>query len=635
MNEERGKTMNTKKVMSIVTATSMLVLSVSGCSLLGGKDRQAIEDAATGYIDAVNAGKFNKSLKFVEDEEDFFQENEIPSDQADLIAAVMGASEITVENIEAKKDQGSADIVFTMPDLDEIADEGYSLDEFIDAIEDIEGTVEETVEFSFVKDGEDWLIEADSTEEYYNFLMSIGEGIEFSGLSETAALETVDTLVNLLREGDLQGVAAICGETEELDFSDLEEEGMDVNSIINVFSAYYTGLDYTSEVTEVTEDAITVSLTGTAPDAQTAIEETFSDPDTVAPLLADVYESYLNGDNGDMSAAYSSVYSLIGESIVSADTIPYSSSVVVTADEEGNLFAEPADDFIFDFDSIDIGTMLSSDEAVMAAFDLLLEQGRISQSDYDMYTAAYGGGSSTTVTSSSGITLEVLETGSDFYLSDYSITNDDVEILVRTMAYYNTGDTFTYDLTVNGEEYASGATFEMDDDMDDRIEIEIPYENSPAGVYDLTVYDYEATTVLAHIVLTVADSVGEAPETASFGTSMSYDNTGSDFYTFHFYDVSGNALDGASEYSSTDGTVRFTVRTWDYYDEGDVVTCAVYRDGAYVESIESVSEDDSNDTFPFVYEPDGGVEPGDYTFIISDVNSPATLVIAYATVEPA
>ncbi len=635
MNEERGKTMNTKKVMSIVTAASMLVLSVSGCSLLGGKDRQAIEEAATGYIDAVNAGKFNKSLKFVEDEEDFFQENEIPSDQAELIAAVMGASEITVENIEAKKDQGSADIVFTMPDLDEIADEGYSLDEFIDAIEDIEGETEETVEFSFVKDGEDWLIEADSTEEYYNFLMSIGEGIEFSGLSETAALETVDTLVNLLREGDLQGVAAICGESEELDFSDLEEEGMDVNSIINVFSAYYTGLDYTSEVTEVTEDAITVSLTGTAPDAQAAIEETFSDPDTVAPLLADVYESYLNGDNGDMSAAYSSVYSLIGESIVSADTIPYSSSVVVTADEEGNLFAEPADDFIFDFDSIDIGTMLSSDEAVMAAFDLLLEQGRISQSDYDMYTAAYGGGSSTTVTSSSGITLEVLETGSDFYLSDYSITNDDVEILVRTMAYYNTGDTFTYDLTVNGEDYASGATFEMDDDMDDRIEIEIPYEDSPSGVYDLTVYDYEATTVLAHVVLTVEDSVGEAPETASFGTSMSYDNTGSDFYTFHFYDVSGNALDGASEYQSTDGTVRFTVRTWDYYDEGDVVTCAVYRDGAYVESIESVSEDDSNDTFPFVYEPDGGVESGDYTFVISDVNSPATLVIAYATVEPA
>ena len=358
MNEERGKTMNTKKVMSIVTAASMLVLSVSGCSLLGGKDRQAIEDAATGYIDAVNAGKFNKSLKFVEDEEDFFQENEIPSDQAELVAAVMGASEITVENIEAKKDKGSADIVFTMPDLDEIADEGYSLDEFIDAIEDIEGETEETVEFSFVKDGEDWLIEADSTEEYYNFLMSIGEGIEFSGLSEAAALETVDTLVNLLREGDLQGVAAICGESEELDFSDLEEEGMDVNSIINVFSAYYTGLDYTSEVTEVTEDAITVSLTGTAPDAQAAIEETFSDPDTVAPLLADVYESYLNGGNGDISAAYSSVYSLIGEAIVSADTIPYSSSVVVTADEEGNLFAEPADDFIFDFYNIDIADLI-------------------------------------------------------------------------------------------------------------------------------------------------------------------------------------------------------------------------------------------------------------------------------------
>ena len=134
--------MNTKKFVSLVTATSVLAVSFAGCSLLGGKDKAAIEEVATSYIDYIKDGKLNKSAALVVDEEDYFQENAFPVQQEDLLSVVLASTEFTVENIEVKKDSGSADIVFTMPDLDSIADEGYSFDEFLDAIEEIDETVE-------------------------------------------------------------------------------------------------------------------------------------------------------------------------------------------------------------------------------------------------------------------------------------------------------------------------------------------------------------------------------------------------------------------------------------------------------------------------------------------------------------
>ena len=83
--------MNTKKIVSAVTASSILVLSLSGCSLLNGKSKEAITETALGYIDAVKGGKFNKSLKFVADEEDYFQDHEMDGMQAELVAAVLDA----------------------------------------------------------------------------------------------------------------------------------------------------------------------------------------------------------------------------------------------------------------------------------------------------------------------------------------------------------------------------------------------------------------------------------------------------------------------------------------------------------------------------------------------------------------
>ena len=75
--------MNTKKFVSMVTAASLFTLSLSGCSLLGGKDKAAIEETATSYIGYIMSGKLNKSAALVVDEEDYFQENAFPVQQED------------------------------------------------------------------------------------------------------------------------------------------------------------------------------------------------------------------------------------------------------------------------------------------------------------------------------------------------------------------------------------------------------------------------------------------------------------------------------------------------------------------------------------------------------------------------
>ncbi|MBR4494833.1 MAG: hypothetical protein IKP14_08995, partial [Clostridiales bacterium] len=385
--------MNTKKFVSAVTAASVLALSFTGCSLLGGKDKAAIEEVATSYIDYIKDGKLNKSADLVVDEEDYFQENAFPVQQEDLLSAVLASTEFTVENIEVKKDSGSADIVFTMPDLDSIADEGYSFEEFLDAVGDIDDTVEETVEFEFSKDGEDWLIEGDSTEDLYNFFLGIGEGIEFSGLSESAALEAVDTFMAYLAQGDVNGVLSMSPEGADIfdsldDFT--EALGSDNTVMSNLFSSYFSQVDYESSISSVSEDAIVVSLTGTAPDAEPAITAAVQDHNVIVPIYADYIESLVSG-NYDTVALTGEILDAVSTAVAQTTlTTAYNASVTVTADDDGNLYCDPTEDgsFFYDFEFPEVA---DSSELMVEALDLLLEQGRISQSDYNSFMTSMGG----------------------------------------------------------------------------------------------------------------------------------------------------------------------------------------------------------------------------------------------------
>ena len=625
--------MNTKKFVSAVTAASVLALSFTGCSLLGGKDKAAIEEVATSYIDYIKDGKLNKSADLVVDEEDYFQENAFPVQQEDLLSAVLASTEFTVENIEVKKDSGSADIVFTMPDLDSIADEGYSFEEFLDAVGDIDDTVEETVEFEFSKDGEDWLIEGDSTEDLYNFFLSIGEGIEFSGLSESAALEAVDTFMAYLAQGDVNGVLSMSPEGADIfdsldDFT--EALGSDNTVISNLFSSYFSQVDYESSISSVSEDAIVVSLTGTAPDAEPAITAAVQDHNVIVPIYADYIESLVSG-NYDTVALTGEILDAVSTAVAQTTlTTAYNASVTVTADDDGNLYCDPTEDgsFFYDFEFPEVA---DSSELMVEALDLLLEQGRISQSDYNSFMTSLGG---TPAAGDYDVTEVPVIEGDDLYSYDYTVADDMIYVNVRTWAYYNTGDTFGYDVEINGEDAFSGH-YEMPDDYDDMIYITIPVDDpaGPSGSYVVTVYDEGSTSsVLIKLELVVITEGAPVPSGSApvFGESMSYGNEGDDFYTFHFTDGNGEYFTD-SEYPSNRGAVDFFVMTWAYYDVGTGVDCDVYCDGEYVDTITAFNRAGATDTFEFSYEP-SRLEDGDYVFRIHDVEGNGILCDAYCTV---
>jgi hypothetical protein len=628
--------MNTKKFVSAVTAASVLALSFTGCSLLGGKDKAAIEEVATSYIDYIKDGKLNKSADLVVDEEDYFQENAFPVQQEDLLSAVLASTEFTVENIEVKKDSGSADIVFTMPDLDSIADEGYSFEEFLDAVGDIDDTVEETVEFEFSKDGEDWLIEGDSTEDLYNFFLGIGEGIEFSGLSESAALEAVDTFMAYLAQGDVNGVLSMSPEGADI-FDSLDEVtealGSDNTVISNLFSSYFSQVDYESSISSVSEDAIVVSLTGTAPDAEPAITAAIQDHNVIVPIYADYIESLVSG-NYDTVALTGEILDAVSTAVAQTTlTTAYNASVTVTADDDGNLYCDPTEDgsFFYDFEFPEVA---DSSELMVEALDLLLEQGRISQSDYNSFMTSLGG---TPAAGDYDVTEVPVIEGDDLYSYDYTVADDMIYVNVRTWAYYNTGDTFGYDVEINGEDAFSGH-YEMPDDYDDMIYITIPVDDpaGPSGSYVVTVYDEGSTSsVLIKLELVVITEGAPVPAGSApvFGESMSYGNEGDDFYTFHFTDGNGEYFTD-SEYPSNRGAVDFFVMTWAYYDVGTGVDCDVYCDGEYVDTITAFNRSGATDTFEFSYEP-SSLEDGDYVFRIHDVEGNGILCDAYCTVVTA
>ncbi len=622
--------MNTKKIVSVVTASSILVLSMSGCSLLGGKDKAAIEEVATSYIDYIKDGKLNKTADLVVDEEDYFQENAFPAQQEDLLSVLWESMEFTVENIEVNKDSASAEIVFTMPDLDSIAEEGYSFDEFLDAIGDIEDTVEASVDFDFSKDGDNWLIEGDSTEDFFNFLAGIGEDLEFSGLSEGAAIEAVDTFMSYLAQGDVEGVISMSTNTETA-FADLDEiaeaMGEDNTVLSDLFSSYFSNVQYESSIESVNEDSIVVALTGTAPDAEPAITAAVNDHDIIVPVFADYLESMING-NYDVTAVATALLGVVNAAVVDADQTSYNTTITVTVDEAGNYYCNPADEgFFYDFDFPEVA---DSDELMPEALALLLEQGRISQSDYNMYMSAYGGG----VSGDYDVTDAVVIEGDDLYSFDYTVTDSVIYVYVRTWAYYDTGDSFEYEVEINGDDVISGE-YVMPDDSDDMINIEIPVTDpaGPAGSYVITVYDEGSSSdilIKAEIVVLGegAPISGEAP---LFGQSMSYGNDGDDFFAFHFTDGNGDWYT-ESTYPSNRGAIDFYVITWAYYDVGSEITADVYFNGDLVGSVTGVNSSGGTDTFEFTYEP-SRLEDGDYIFRLYDVEGNGVLCDAYCTVE--
>lgn len=625
--------MNARKSICMVTATAVLMGSFAGCSLLGGKDKTAVTDAATGYIEQIMAGKYNKSAKFVTDEEDFFAAAEIDAETEGILSAVWSVSSFIVDEVNVDKNSATAEVTFELPDLGTIAEEGYSYDEYVDAIADIEEMNEETFEFEFSKDGEDWYIEADSTEDFYNFVFDTLGEFSYGGLSEAGAVEAVDQFISYLAQGDLQS-AMDMSTAESGDITDyyvsLQSEygiGIESSSVDDVFVAFFSNMQYETSIGNVTDDCITVNVTGTAPDSEAALDLAAGNEEILVPAYADYIESVLGG-NMNYGVLFNGMLLGLADGFRNAPATDFSSSIDVTADEDGNLYVDPADDFVdWSFDNVE-----PDDELMYDAMNLLLEQGRISQSDYDLLIGSdIGDGSSD---SDLDVTCIEVETGDDFYTYSYSVNSQAITLTVVTWDYYDQGTEFNYDVAVNGTEGVMDGTYVMPNDDEDHIEIQIPLID-PTGSYVVTVYDAGSTSsVLASYEFVILAEGAPLGDALLYGQSVSYADISDDFYTFHFLDGEGEWFDQTgSNYSGNRGAVDFVARTWDYYDQDQEMICEVYLNGELVETLTAAPDDTYTDTFYFTYEPSRGLEDGDYAFVMYDVDSDSDLfAIAYASV---
>lgn len=179
---------NGKKIMAAVLTCAMLA-SVSACTNKGNPDD--IIDAADSFaknVAALNAGKMLKQMEEIDDDKAESIKNKLAmSDMSDdertvkqAIAATI-SYEVNEDSVEFDGDEATCDVVFTMVDYaDVIGDLSGSADDFTSAISDADADKEYEVTFTFVKDGDEWIVGEDSLDElsglysFINYELSLG-----------------------------------------------------------------------------------------------------------------------------------------------------------------------------------------------------------------------------------------------------------------------------------------------------------------------------------------------------------------------------------------------------------------------------------------------------------------------------
>ena len=650
--------MNKKAIGSLVAA-SMLLGSLSGCSLLGGgKDAEAISEAADSFVSSVVSGKADKAAKAVLDGDEAFLEAGDFGGNEDIAEALLGSAEYEIDSVEgkAKDEEGSADIVFTWADLDATVEDGMTRDDLIAALEDPEETTEETVTLELVYDDEEWFVDPDSAVDFMEFIADQVSDLEVGGLSEDGALAAVDQFIGYLVAGDMDSALAM-STNDDLE-SEIIDDGGDPEVVLpamgSVYSAYFSRVTYEASVTDSTEDSITVALTGTAPDYTSEFQAVTNDVDTIAPIYAPVFGAFLNGQSEediDASQAFISIAGLLEDAISSSSsTKDYNCTILVTADENGNLIVDPDDDFFEIDDAFSFEPDESiEDELIIACLDILLADGTIDQTTYDTYAAMYGAATVAPVTTE-GISATYTE-GSNFWTFDYELLSDRLEVTVRTYSYNTTGDIFEYDILIDGVPYCERAQYVIPGASDDTIIMTLPLEDGTLaeGTYEFIVYDLGAgnTDVVCDAVITsggaqgssatVSTAGGDFPIETGVTTGTAGDvegDTSTDFFLGDFYSSASFGSYNSSGIYTTSGTgIYFQILTWDYHDVGDVFYYGVYRDGVNVDGGSFVMTDpDLDDDVYISYEP-ATLEAGDYTIIVYQANSTVEMCRAYATVQ--
>lgn len=496
-----------KKILALAVTASM-VMSFAGCSALnlGNKTASEIEDAATSYMELLISGKYEKAAKLVKDGEDAITAAELDDDHMAVLEALLATTEFEIEDADGEKEKsGKCTVTVTVADIeDAVANaEGTTSEDIVAAIADAD-TVEESFSLKFTYDDE-WLIkDASPVTSYY---IDAANGVEFSALSEDAALEFVDAHFATLVDGDLAALY------EMADVDESYEEWMDEynsNPMIPFFMAVLSTLDYECEVEEAGDDYVNIAVTGTMTDPQACIDVAFDDEVYAASGAYGMF-----GDDNMENPALQILTDNLNASINTiSDTADCYWLYEVTVDEDGNLQMEeidsnnPLENAEFgsnDFEGRD-------EELILMSLEYALEHGMCTQEQYDELMALYGG-------TPAGASYYEINEGSDFwrltvYSDDTATTEVDAYhigdagffITFQTVAYYDAGSTISVTLEMEGRGVIyEGTSAPLEANHVDSGYAFITAEGGiQAGEYDLTVIGYNGE-VFAVVHFVVAD----------------------------------------------------------------------------------------------------------------------------------
>lgn len=160
--------MQKRKIISVLVASCMLG-SMAACSKTSKNDKAVIE-AANEYAEALLDLKAKNVANLTDGGRDVKSELEIMFDfetfygpeTGSVYSAIVEAMtfEVDEDSVDTDSEDGQIDIVFTMPDYEDVADDEDNMvspDAFIDALEDAD-TIDVTVTFEFELDDGTWLV---------------------------------------------------------------------------------------------------------------------------------------------------------------------------------------------------------------------------------------------------------------------------------------------------------------------------------------------------------------------------------------------------------------------------------------------------------------------------------------------
>ncbi|MCQ2483007.1 MAG: hypothetical protein MJ153_05950, partial [Clostridia bacterium] len=393
------------------------IMGVSGCSgipFLGNKANDAVKEAITSYMDNITKAKIDKAAKSIAESDDDDEDELLfaarydsisDSNVIDVIDAFLSTTEYEITDVEAdeKKEEGSAKLKISVADLDAVAedlDEDADIDDLIDAISECEDKVDDKIKLSLILDDDEWLIESgsdvDVADFYFNALEDTELSIGGSDFTESAIIAYVNDIFIDLRNGDFEKYmdeGASIGDM--FDFTDADSEEVK-DLVINFFKSYFANETHEVIVNSIDEEGKTANVTvkTEVPCANDLIAGLVHNHDVMVVVMANqLFNPDFDFDDlsGDMQIL---MFNGLVDAIPGAGTEQLTADCTVTVDENGEFkMGDGFSDCLFG--EADESNVQYTDEEqqaiIMDALKYALDNGMISQEEYDSYVEIFSG----------------------------------------------------------------------------------------------------------------------------------------------------------------------------------------------------------------------------------------------------